>query len=214
MLWFTSDLHFFHNNVIRNSGRPFKSMEEMHETLIENWNKRVGKKEVVYVLGDFSFGGMEKTKEILSRLKGYKILIKGNHDRDAEWMLRAGFDKVYENYYIELNPGNRKVFLSHFQYHPSWWRTIKLRVMGWGQYLRYNHKRMVDEGGWLFMAHVHSRKKVWGDGMIHVGVDAWDYAPVSHTTLMKLMDENPRKPRLEDLIYKILYKFKRKRKKK
>ena len=212
MIWFTSDLHFYHNNVINNSKRPFKNMDEMHEVLIKNWNDRVKKKEIIYVLGDFSFGGFEKTKEILSRLKGYKILIKGNHDKDAAWMIRAGFDKVYENYYIELNPGRKKIYLSHFQYHPSWWRTIQLRVWGWNQYLRYNHKRIVDDGGWLFMAHVHSKKKIWGDGMIHVGVDARDYAPVGHTTLLKEMEDNPRKPRLEYLIYRIWKKFRRRRK--
>ncbi len=211
MLWFTSDLHFYHNNVIKNSNRPFKNLDEMHETLIKNWNNCVGKKEIIYVLGDFSFGGFEKTKEILSRLKGHKILILGNHDRDAAWMLRAGFDKVYENIYIELNPGKRKVYLSHFQYHPSWWRTIKLRLMGWGQYLRYNHKRIVNDGNWLFMAHVHSKKKLWGPRMIHVGVDARNYAPVGHTTLLKEMNDNPPKSRLADIVYKIWKKFRRKK---
>ena len=87
MIWFTSDLHFFHNNVIRNSGRPFKNLDEMHEVLIANWNSRVKKKEIIYVLGDFSFGGKEKTRAILKRLSGYKILVKGNHDKDAAWML-------------------------------------------------------------------------------------------------------------------------------
>ena len=179
----------------------------MHEVLIKNWNDRVKKKEVIYVLGDFSFGGKEKTKEILKRLNGYKILVKGNHDKDAAWMLDVGFNKVYENIYIHLNPGNHKVYLSHFQYHPSWWRTIKLRLMGWGQYLKYNHKRIVDDGNWLFMAHVHSKKQLWGERMIHVGTDAWGFAPVAHTTLLKLMEDNPPKPRLEDILYKILYKF-------
>ena len=206
-LWFTSDLHFFHNNVIRNSRRPFKNMDEMHETIITNWNKCVKKREVIYVLGDFSFGGKEKTKEILKRLNGHKILILGNHDRDAAWMLEAGFNKVYENYYININPGNQKVYLSHYQYHPGWWRTIKLRVMGWGQYLRYNHKRIMDDGNWLLHGHVHSKKKIWGERMIHVGVDAWDFKPISHTTILKIIKDNPPKPRLEDYVYKILKKF-------
>lgn len=70
MIWFTSDQHFYHKNVIRYCNRPFKSLEEMHETLIQNWNKVVGPTDIVYILGDFAFCGVARMKEIVSRLNG------------------------------------------------------------------------------------------------------------------------------------------------
>lgn len=79
-VWFTSDTHFGHNNIIKyeHEARPFDIIEEMNEKLIDNWNSVVGKKDTVYHLGDFCFG--KQHLEIAKRLKGRKILILGNHD--------------------------------------------------------------------------------------------------------------------------------------
>ena len=51
-VWFTSDLHLGHRNVIRFCDRPFKDEKEMGEKLIENWNNTVGENDIVFVLGD------------------------------------------------------------------------------------------------------------------------------------------------------------------
>ena len=51
MIFFTSDLHLGHENCIRLCNRPFSSIEEMDETLIENWNRKVTGKDTVYILG-------------------------------------------------------------------------------------------------------------------------------------------------------------------
>lgn len=53
-IFFTSDTHFGHNNIIKLSNRPFSSVEEMNEGLIERWNDVVGAEDIVYHLGDFS----------------------------------------------------------------------------------------------------------------------------------------------------------------
>ena len=79
-VFFTSDLHFFHKNIIRFDNRPFTSVEEMNETLIRNWNRKVKKDDLVYILGDISWGNDEETCAIFARLNGRKVLIKGNHD--------------------------------------------------------------------------------------------------------------------------------------
>jgi|YelNatPaOPRAMG01_1025707.scaffolds.fasta_scaffold50800_1 calcineurin-like phosphoesterase family protein len=76
----TSDLHFNHKNIIEYSNRPFNSVEEMNETLINNWNSVVSMDDIVYIDGDLAFGSKGKIREILNRLNGSKILIKGNHD--------------------------------------------------------------------------------------------------------------------------------------
>lgn len=66
MIYFTSDLHFGHRNVIRFDNRPFSSVEEMDAALIERWNQKVSNEDAVYVLGDLSWHGDQKTCEILS----------------------------------------------------------------------------------------------------------------------------------------------------
>lgn len=81
-----SDTHFGHSNILtfkRDSGEPlrgFSSIEEHDEYLIQAWNKTVGKKDKVYHLGDVGFKSYTKLKEVMDRLHGEKILIKGNHD--------------------------------------------------------------------------------------------------------------------------------------
>lgn len=116
-IWFTSDLHFWHRNVIRYCGRPFVSVEEMERVLIDNWNQSIKDDDMVYVLGDVFFCGTIKAKEIMSKLNGYKILIRGNHDQKANKMLEIGFNEVHER--LELGYGNRVYKLNHFPYKPK-----------------------------------------------------------------------------------------------
>lgn len=93
-----ADLHFGHENIIKYEKRPFENVDEMNKVLINNWNQKVKKRDKVFVLGDVSFLDEEKTKEIVSSLNGYKILILGNHDRDKNinWWYRVGFNEVYK----------------------------------------------------------------------------------------------------------------------
>ena len=80
MIYFTSDLHFYHKNINKYAKRPLDSVEEMNEKLIKNWNNRIKSEDEVYILGDFTMKGTEYAADILSKLKGKKYLIKGNHD--------------------------------------------------------------------------------------------------------------------------------------
>ena len=79
-VFFTGCTHYGHANIIRLCNRPFASVEEMDEALIENHNKVVGKDDMVYHHGDFAFKGRQDNVEILKRLNGKVILIQGNHD--------------------------------------------------------------------------------------------------------------------------------------
>lgn len=82
-VWLSADLHFGHAKIMEFAGRPYNSVEEMDEGLIAEWNSRVSKHDIVFVLGDFSFHDIETTKKILSRLAGDKYLILGNHDKSG-----------------------------------------------------------------------------------------------------------------------------------
>ena len=82
-IFVSSDLHFFHQNIIKfcpDTRGQWETVEEMNEGLIEYHNKTVKPNDTFYHLGDFSFGDSQKTKNVLSRMNGHKRFIKGNHD--------------------------------------------------------------------------------------------------------------------------------------
>lgn len=114
MIYFTSDLHFYHTNVIHHADRPYSSVEEMNQALIDNWNQRVRASDEVYILGDVILKGASYANEILPQLKGHRYLIKGNHDRFAE---QESFDKglfVWIKDYHELKYQNQRFILFHY----------------------------------------------------------------------------------------------------
>lgn len=80
--FFISDLHLGHTNALRFDNRPFSTIEEHDEEIINRWNKTVSHDDQVYILGDVSWHGAETTISILKRLNGGKHLITGNHDHD------------------------------------------------------------------------------------------------------------------------------------
>ena len=80
MKYYIGDLHFGHKKVLEFDDRPFKTVEEMNETIIENWNNVVTKNDDVYILGDM-FWKNDLAEDIMPRLNGNKYLILGNHDR-------------------------------------------------------------------------------------------------------------------------------------
>lgn len=81
-IFFTSDQHYFHKNIISYTNRPFVSVEEMNEVLIENHNKIVKPKDTIYMVGDFCFTDKENTIKLINRLNGNKYLVHGNHDKN------------------------------------------------------------------------------------------------------------------------------------
>jgi calcineurin-like phosphoesterase family protein len=96
-VFFTSDTHFNHANIIKYCGRPFASAEEMDREMIARWNSVVRPEDTVYHLGDFAMGKPSDWSAIVGRLNGArKILIIGSHDRSPQRMLEAGFSEVHQ----------------------------------------------------------------------------------------------------------------------
>ena len=106
-----SDTHFNHYNIIKYCDRPFKTVEEMNQTIINNWNEIVKPDDIVWHLGDIGLGSKDKVAPLVKRLNGRKRLIKGNHDNLADSTYREmGFEYVSKypivlgNYILSHHP--------------------------------------------------------------------------------------------------------------
>ncbi len=118
MLFFTSDLHFGHEKIIKACRRPFSSVEEMNGKLVENWNATVGAQDEVYILGDFALRlEMPVIHEILEQLNGRKHLIFGNHDHEIarhRYFFRDVFASMRDLYLMRLPSYDKRLILCHY----------------------------------------------------------------------------------------------------
>lgn len=176
-IFFCSDLHFFHHNVMDFCYRPFTSIEEMNQKLIENWNSVVGKDDVVFCLGDFCFGDTEKWKSVLEQLNGNIYLAKGNHDDDMPAGIREYFKDIQYQYQIKIE--NQRIILNHYPL---------LCYAG-------SYKEVQNNPTWNLFGHVHSgplsigrdksRLSVCFPEQYDVGVDNNNYFPISFHQVME-----------------------------
>jgi calcineurin-like phosphoesterase family protein len=177
MIYFTSDLHLGHGKAIDFCGRPFESTELMDWALIDNWNKRVKPDDTIFCLGDLSFHRPGIGVPLLKyQLEGEKILIRGNHDKYSDKQYREAGFKVYEELKIRFQ--GTYFVLSHY---PYWDENENEDVER-----RYPERRPIDQGNYLLCGHVH-RKWVTKNRQINVGVDVWDYKPVSFSQIISLI---------------------------
>lgn len=98
MIYFIADTHFNHANIIKYCNRPFNNTIEMNEYIIQKWNSIVKNDDKVYHLGDVGFGSVEDVKNLIGRLNGTKILLRGNHDFKIgvnTWK-EIGFTEIYK----------------------------------------------------------------------------------------------------------------------
>ena len=173
MIYFTSDLHFGHTNIIKYCKRPFKDSNEMDKVLITNWNSFVRKEDEVYILGDFTMNSLNKVKEYLDQLNGRKYLIRGNHDNYAKNKDHIDGIEWIKDYY-ELNY-NKQIFIL-FHYPIAEWNHFyhgSIHLHGHAHnHLEYNLKQ-----------------KELGRKIYDVGVDANDYRPVSIYEILDWMKD-------------------------
>jgi calcineurin-like phosphoesterase family protein len=188
--FFISDLHFGHQNIrLPNYGnRPFNSLEEMDRELIVRWNQKVGVRDKIYVVGDFAFGNIEKVKHYLSRLNGYKILIRGNHDLNKEKMLAAGFNEVYDQLILEI--AGRPVLLDHYPYRPSPEAIKKMEEDPNAYKLKNLNRRPINKGLFLIHGHIHQEYKQ-REKMINMSVEMWGYSPVDISVIESMINAGP-----------------------
>ncbi len=176
MIYFTSDLHFFHNNIIKHCNRPFNNNEEMDKILLINWNSRVRDEDEIYILGDLTLKGIAKVNSLVPKLNGKKYLVRGNHDlfADKEELDSKLFEWIKD--YYELNYEGMKFTLSHYPF-ASWNERIRGAVHLHGHIHakeEYNIKNAID-----------------GHYCFDVGVDAHNFFPVSIEEIIELTKINP-----------------------
>ncbi len=176
-IFFTSDLHFGHENVIRFDNRPFNTVEEMDEEMIKRWNTKVGKGDIVYVLGDFIWkAATNEAVSIIRRLNGQIILIKGNHDRflhnAAAKKALAGI-KDYDDICVTLEDGTtRRCILSHYFipfYNGHRYQAIHL----------HGHSHFTEESAEEVRITTELNEKGYDLKIYNVGCMYWNYTPVT-----------------------------------
>jgi calcineurin-like phosphoesterase family protein len=159
--FFVSDTHFGHANVILYCKRPYADVAEMNRAMTERWNARVKPGDTVYHLGDFALGPGAELDGHRAKLAGHIVLVKGNHDRSTSRMLKAGFNEVVNELYLELD--GVRLFLHHQPMPGELWQAkADIHLCG----------------------HVHD---LWTrqEKIINVGVDVRDFEP---KTLEELSD--------------------------
>jgi calcineurin-like phosphoesterase family protein len=130
-VWFTSDLHIGHKNIIKLCGRPYKDTHEMTEDIITKWNKKVRPEDTVFILGDIIWSVTpSKCRRFYSRLNGHKCVIWGNHDNEGKQDLAMiDWSSRLEIVTIEDDGKFTEVTLCHYpmgSFHRSYAGAIQL----------------------------------------------------------------------------------------
>lgn len=161
-VYFTSDTHYHHTNIIKYCERPFADIPSMHEGLVSAWNSAVADDDIVFHLGDYALpkhSQLDELRDMTLALKGLKFLIRGNHDKlSNDFLLSAGFKSIHDS----INLGG--VLLTHHPLHEALPRDSSILKLG-----SFDH---------VIHGHVHRRDVPNFDAHYNVAVDRNEFKPV------------------------------------
>ncbi len=170
-IYFTSDHHFGHKNIIKFSERPFADIDEMDETMVKKWNEKVGPDDEVYHLGDVGLCSSGKLRKILDQLHGKIYLINGNHEKSAQ-ACHSRFEWIKDYFELtikdeEFERGEQLIVLFHYAI-KEW------NASHWGTYHLYGHSHgsLTDDPNSL---------------SFDIGVDCHDFYPLSYEEVKAIM---------------------------
>lgn len=194
-IFFASDYHLGHHNVIKYDNRPFKDVDEMHSTLLRNWNSVVGEDDIVFYLGDLSLGKSDVSNWFVHSLNGKIHFILGNHDKMKDIAKLKRFESIHP-YGCEIwikdeqslshlkldgkqstrgSDGYQQIILSHYP------------ILSWN---RQHH------GSWHIHGHSHQSitksemgKEYYKRKVIDIGCNGWDYTPQSYGEIKSVMSK-------------------------
>ena len=168
MYWFTADTHYGHKNILEYYSRPFSSVEEMDETLINNFNSVVKENDITIFAGDFTLIKNKSIvyKKYINRLNGKHVFLKGSHDY---WIPRKNSITRWEK-----KIGKHYIVVDHYAYR-VWPRS------------HYNSIQL--------FGHSHGNLEPVGK-QCDIGVDCHNFYPVSFNQIIEIMRSRPDNPNL------------------
>lgn len=178
---FYSDPHIGHANIIKYCDRPFRNIVHMEHELIDRYNSVVHPDQTVLWVGDCFFKGAKHVQRaVLSRFNGRKVLVRGNHDKGADYMQSLGFETVVEEATLEI--AGRTVRVNHFPYYNPEVDPFADRFI--------ERRPEKIKGEILIHGHTHSPIKVQ-DNCICACVEAWDYRPAKLSEIEEIVKGMP-----------------------
>lgn len=207
-LWFTSDTHYNHANICAATTqwtnattlRKFDSLEHMNQALVDNINELVGQDDILFHLGDWSFGGFEQIEKFRSKIVCKNVhIITGNHDHHIE-SNREDCQSLFSsvNKYLELSVkwnvgtplmGEQNFILMHFPI--ASWNNMSI-----GSIHLHGHVHLTED------QHIGKGR------MMDVGVEGNDFRPIELKEVLKLLRPRPIKSLLEEDHHEILENYK------
>ena len=170
-MWFISDTHFGHENIIKYSQRPFANAREMDAALVANWNDRVKPQDHIYHLGDVTMNRGGKVQQdifqrFIKQLHGHKRLILGNHDHfPIEAYLHAGIEKIYGTW---RGIGDGRWVISHIPIHPGSMGSAHANIHG------HIHQNPNPDP----VLHVSKEGQIIVKPYVNLSVEVTNYAPI------------------------------------
>jgi calcineurin-like phosphoesterase family protein len=187
-LWFTSDTHYNHTNICRGVSkwkdfngnvpikqtRDFNTLEDMNDVIVKSINSVVGENDILFHLGDWSFGGFENIVEFRNRILCKNIhLILGNHDHHIE-RNKDNIQRLFSsvNQYLRLSVSGYEFILMHYPI--ASWHNMNDNVI-------HLHGHV----------HLPPDKKLSQGKAMDVGVDGNGIMPYSLSQIISIMDKQP-----------------------
>lgn len=176
LVFFTSDLHFHHENMIKICKRPYEDVEEMNQGLVDLYNEVVPKDGICFILGDVSWKRPNWTQHLVDQMNGKKYLITGNHDKNGTEAMFSGYWDMLQLLIMNEKGVYDDVHLCHFP------------LEEWNGYFR---------GAYHLHGHLHSpeSKICTADLRLDVGVDGHNYKPWPWLEIKEFLNNNRKEKR-------------------
>lgn len=183
-VYFTSDFHLFHNNVIKFDNRPFENVQEMHIDIEKKWNETVTPDDIVIYLGDLSFARREDVgfvNEMLKRLNGTIHFVMGNHDKYEEIRKIPRFASVQDYLEVRITHNvDSDIHIGAKEKVETLFCVMHYPIYSWnkkhhGSYMVHGHSHMN-----LSNSEHHNQNRI-----IDVGCMGYDYRPISYIEIIK-----------------------------
>lgn len=185
-VFFTSDLHFGHDNIIKFCGRHYVDVKEMNRDLTERWNSRISDRDYVFVLGDFIWSkSRHDTRRYISRLDGRIHLLLGNHDKRSQYELCGEMINILDDIVeLEILEDGKEPVVFTLCHYPL---TTYSHINNKNHYHLFGH---IHSQPGSILGEFNSPIRINPVGCcMDVGVDRHAMFPVTHREILKEIEE-------------------------